>query len=68
MLFVKLTGGPFFRGQYFEICRVLGFWNVHRISKLRVRVFVELVQPVLLLEMAECQVMTLGRSQRFEQA
>jgi len=25
MLFIKLTGGPFLQGQFFLICRVLGF-------------------------------------------
>jgi len=51
MLFIKLTGGPILQGQLFEICRVWGFSNVHRISKLRVWVFVEQVKSVLLPKM-----------------
>jgi len=40
MSFVKFTRGLFLRGQHFEICRVSGFANVHRIFKLGVQVFV----------------------------
>jgi len=52
MLFIKLTGGPFFQGQsFFKFGEFwVFFYNVHRISKLRVRVFLEQVKSVLLLE------------------
>jgi len=51
--FVKLIGGPFLRRQHFEICS-FGFLEcTSGISKLRVRVFAEEVQSMLLLEMGQ---------------
>jgi len=49
MLFLKLTGGPF-KDNFFKFAE---FWVfiVHRIFKMRVRVFVEQVKFVLLPEM-----------------
>jgi len=52
MLFIKLTGGPFLQGV-FLLADFLGFKNVRRISKLRVRVFVEKVKSILLLQMGQ---------------
>ena len=51
MLFIKLTGELFLQGQFFFKFAEFWVFRTHRISKLRMRVFVEQVKSVLLREM-----------------